>query len=48
MSAPFFLRLQEVGTSEGKYVAWRKELCEPEPEYDQRFRTGAEEALADL
>ncbi|MGA3083063.1 MAG: hypothetical protein ABSD44_17060 [Terracidiphilus sp.] len=29
------------------YAAWRKDVGEPEPGYDEWFRAGVEEALAD-
>jgi hypothetical protein len=30
-----------------KFAAWQKEVGEPEPGYDEWFRAGVEEALAD-
>lgn len=41
------LLAEEVGTSEEAYVAWQKEIGEPESGYDEWFRAGVEEALAD-
>ena len=35
------------GTEEEKLAAWGKDVGEPEPGYDEWFRTGVEEALAD-
>jgi hypothetical protein len=32
---------------EERFAAWRKEVGEPEPGYDEWFRAGVEEALAD-
>ena len=32
---------------ENIYAAWRKDVGEPEPGYDEWFRAGVEEALAD-
>jgi len=31
----------------GVYAAWSKEVGEPEPGYEERFRAGVQEALAD-
>jgi hypothetical protein len=33
--------------AEGRFAAWQKEVGEPEPGYDEWFRAGVEEALAD-
>lgn len=33
--------------SDGAFAAWQKEVGEPEPGYDEWFRAGVEEALAD-
>jgi hypothetical protein len=33
--------------SEVEFAAWQKEAGEPEPGYDEWFRAGVEEALAD-
>lgn len=41
------LLVEEVGTSDEAYDAWQKEAGEPEPGYDEWFRAGVEEALAD-
>jgi hypothetical protein len=41
------LLAEEAGTSEEAYAAWQKEVGEPEPGYDEWFRAGVEEALAD-
>jgi hypothetical protein len=39
---------EEDGRSEEKrFAAWQKEVGEPEPGYDEWFRAGVEEALAD-
>jgi hypothetical protein len=35
------------GMSEEEFAAWQKEVGEPEPGYDEWFRAGVEEALAD-
>jgi len=38
----------EVGTTEEvRFAAWQKEVGEPEPGYEEWFRAGVEEALAD-
>jgi hypothetical protein len=34
-------------TSDEAFAAWQKEAGEPEPGYDEWFRAGVEEALAD-
>ena len=34
-------------TEEERFAAWQKEVGEPEPGYDEWFRAGVEEALAD-
>jgi hypothetical protein len=41
--------LQEGQSAEDdeSYAAWREEVGEPEPGYDEWFRAGVEEALAD-
>jgi len=40
--------LTEGGASEEKaFAEWRKEVGEPEPGYEEWFRAGVEEALAD-
>ena len=41
------LLAEEVGTSQEAFDAWQKEVGEPEPGYDEWFRAGVEEALAD-
>ena len=41
------LLAEEVGTSQAAFAAWQKEVGEPEPRYDEWFRAGVEEALAD-
>ena len=38
---------EEDGASEVEFAAWQKEVGEPEPGYDEWFRAGVEEALAD-
>jgi hypothetical protein len=38
---------QEEGTAEELFAAWQKEVGEPEPGYEEWFRAGVEEALAD-
>jgi hypothetical protein len=38
---------KEDDSSETEFAAWRKEVGEPEPGYDEWFRAGVEEALAD-
>ena len=35
------------GSEEERFAAWQKEVGEPEPGYDEWFRAGVEEALAD-
>src|ERR1035441_9474406 len=35
------------GMSEEEFAAWQKEVGEPEPGYEEWFRAGVEEALAD-
>ena len=35
------------GMSEKEFAAWQKEVGEPEPGYEEWFRAGVEEALAD-
>jgi len=35
------------GSEEEQYAAWRKDVGDPEPGYDEWFRAGVEEALAD-
>ena len=35
------------GMSEEKFAAWQKDVGESEPGYDEWFRAGVEEALAD-
>jgi hypothetical protein len=37
----------EDGSEEERFAAWQKEVGEPEPGYDDWFRAGVEEALAD-
>jgi hypothetical protein len=37
----------EDGSEEERFAAWQKEVGEPEPGYDEWFRAGVEEALAD-
>ena len=34
-------------SEEEKFAAWKKEVGEPEPGYEEWFRAGVEEALAD-
>lgn len=34
-------------TEEERFAAWQKEVGEPEPGYEEWFRAGVEEALAD-
>ena len=34
-------------SEEKKFAAWQKDVGEPEPGYDEWFRAGVEEALAD-
>jgi hypothetical protein len=34
-------------SEEEKFAVWQKEVGEPEPGYDEWFRAGVEEALAD-
>jgi hypothetical protein len=34
-------------TEEERFAAWQKEVGEPEPGYDEWFRAGVQEALAD-
>jgi hypothetical protein len=34
-------------SEEERFAAWQKEVGEPEPGYDEWFRAGVEEALAD-
>jgi len=34
-------------SDEEKFAAWQKDVGEPEPGYDEWFRAGVEEALAD-
>lgn len=41
------LLADEVGTSQEAFDAWQKEVGEPEPGYEEWFRAGVEEALAD-
>ena len=38
---------EEDAASEAEFAAWQKEAGEPEPGYDEWFRAGVEEALAD-
>jgi hypothetical protein len=38
---------QEEGTAEELFAAWQKEVGESEPGYEEWFRAGVEEALAD-
>lgn len=35
------------GSEEERFAAWQKEVGEPEPGYEEWFRAGVEEALAD-
>jgi Uma2 family endonuclease len=35
------------GMSEEEFAAWQKEVGEPEPGYEEWFRAGVEEALAE-
>jgi hypothetical protein len=35
------------GMSEEEFAAWQRDVGEPEPGYDEWFRAGVEEALAD-
>ena len=41
------LLVEEASTSEEEYAAWRESAGEPEPGYEEWFRAGVEEALAD-
>ena len=41
------LTRQEEGAAEELFAAWQKEVGEPEPGYEEWFRAGVEEALAD-
>ena len=41
------LLAEEAEASEEAFAAWQKEIGEPEPGYDEWFRAGVEEALAD-
>ena len=41
------LLAEQVGTSQEAFDAWQKEVGEPEPGYEEWFRAGVEEALAD-
>lgn len=41
------LLAEEVETSQETFDAWQKEVGEPEPGYEEWFRAGVEEALAD-
>lgn len=41
------LLAEEIGTSQEAFDAWQKEVGEPEPGYEEWFRAGVEEALAD-
>lgn len=34
-------------SEEERFAAWQKEVGEPEPDYDEWFRAGVEEAMAD-
>ena len=36
-----------IAQTEESFAAWQKEVGEPEPGYDEWFRAGVEEALAD-
>jgi hypothetical protein len=38
---------EEDGASEAEFAAWKKDVGEPEPCYEEWFRAGVEEALAD-
>jgi len=38
---------EEDAASEAEFAAWQKEVGEPDPGYDEWFRAGVEEALAD-
>jgi len=38
---------EDGATSDDALAAWQKEVGEPEPGYEEWFRTGVEEALAD-
>ena len=38
---------EEDAASEVEFAAWQKEVGEPEPGYEEWFRAGVEEALAD-
>jgi hypothetical protein len=38
---------EEDRASEAEFAAWQKEVGEPEPGYEEWFRAGVEEALAD-
>lgn len=41
------LLAEEGAMSDEAFAAWQKEVGEPEPGYDEYFRAGVEEALAD-
>lgn len=41
------LLADDAGNSRETFDAWQKEVGEPEPGYDEWFRAGVEEALAD-
>jgi len=41
------LLAEEVGNSQKAFDSWQKEVGEPEPGYEEWFRAGVEEALAD-
>jgi hypothetical protein len=41
------LNEESEAAKEERFAAWQKEVGEPEPGYDEWFRAGVEEALAD-
>jgi hypothetical protein len=41
------MREEDEALKEEEFAAWQKEAGEPEPGYDEWFRAGVEEALAD-
>ncbi len=41
------LHEEDEAAKEKEFAAWQKEMGEPEPGYDEWFRAGVEEALAD-
>jgi hypothetical protein len=41
------LKEEDGGSEEEAYAAWQKNVGEPEPGYEEWFRAGVEEAMAD-